>query len=526
MSSLTFQADAVADGGMKTFEHGEKKVLIVREGSDYRAFDALCPHAGADLADGALCEGRLVCPWHHASFDARSGALLEPLATEPLTRYPVHRQSDSSFSVDVDHPMQRPEPEPLRPGEHVVIVGAGGGGFMAAHTLRERGFAGTITLLDPERAAPYERPTLSKQFLAGTMQADELGLGGDDWATKRRIERLYARATGIDTDGRRLLVEGGDPLAYDHLIIATGSEPKTANLEGADLDGVLTLRSLADAKALREAAKNQRVVIIGSSFIGMEAAASLTAADTATSVSVVSKDDEVMQPMLSPAVARELRRLHESKGVTFHLGSSIKRLTGSGTVSRVELDNGTRLDADVVLLGVGVSPRSQLLEAFADEHGAVAVDAQMRVREHLYAVGDIAQAPTVLGPLRIEHWRVAMQHGMVAALSILGEPEGRMDQRVPFFWSGQFGEGLRYVGHGAADAPRHVWGDPAELKFIEFSFDGQRTVAAVGMHREKDLAAFELLLKMDRAPTADEIRAGQFDLTARLSGTSLPSGQD
>lgn len=519
MSQLSFQSDAIADGAVKTFDHGDRKILIVRDGEDYRAFDGKCPHAGADLGKGALCAGRLVCPWHHGTFDMHSGALLEPLPTVGLKRYAVHRDGDT-YTVDPDAPMSFPEPSPVRADEHVVIVGAGGGGFMAAHTLRQRGFAGTITLVDPEHALPYERPMLSKQFLSGKVDADAIGIGGEGWEKKQRIGRRYARATAIEPDQKRLLLDHGEPLSWDHLIVATGSEPGDGGLEGADLVGVYRLRNLADAEALRAAAQGKGVVIVGSSFIGMEAAASLVGKGGAASVTVVAKAAEVMQPTLGRDTARELRRLHESNGVTFHLDATIKRLAGNGQVSGVELADGSTLEADVVLLGVGVHPRAQLLEDFADDDGAIPVDSQMRVRDTVYAVGDIALAPTVLGPFRIEHWRVAMQQGMVAALSILDAPGARMDRRVPFFWSGQFGKSLRYVGHGAADAPHHVWGDPAKLDFIEFSFDGERTVAAVGMQRDTAMAAFELLLKLGRVPGAAEIRAGEFDLAQRLKGLS------
>ena len=525
MSDLTFKADAVADGAMKTFEHGKHKVLIVREGSGYRAFDGKCPHAGADLGEGVLCAGRVVCPWHHATFDARSGALLEPLATEALTRYAVHRDGDD-YRVDLSKPISPADAEPLLKDQHVVIVGAGAGGFMAAHTLRERGFAGALTLVDPEHAAPYERPMLSKMFLTGEVGVDELGMGGEDWAGKHRIDRRHSRATALDAKNHQLQMERGDPLHFDHLIVAAGAKPGRGDIPGADLEGVHTLRSLDDAKALKQAAKGKAVVIIGSNFIGMEAAASLVGKGGATSVTVVGKDAEVMHPMLSSTTARELRRLHESKGVVFHLAADIKAITGDQRASAVTLKNGTTLEAQLVLLGVGVHPRNALLKDFTDADGAVPVDAQMRAGEAIYAVGDIALAPTVMGPFRIEHWRVAMQQGMVAALSILEQAGARMDRRVPFFWTQQFGKSLRYVGHGAGDAPRHVWGDPAKLDFIEFSFDGQRTAAAAGMQRDTALAAFELLLKMGRAPSADEIRAGEFDLTERLSGASAASEQD
>ena len=290
-----------------------------------------------------------------------------------------------------------------------------------------------------------------------------------------------------------------------------------------DLAGVHTLRSFADAQALRQAARGKHVIIVGTSFIGMEAAASLSGDKGAKSVTVVGMESEVLQPMLSARTAREIRRLHESHGVIFHLGSGLTKITGHDHADGVELQNGVKLKAELVLLGLGVTPRNELLKDYTDDDGAVPVDEHMYLKDDIYAVGDIALAPTVLGPLRIEHWRVAMQQGMVAALAVLGQPGAGMDRRVPFFWTGQFGKSLRYVGHASSDAPHHVWGDPGKLDFIEFSFDGQRTVAAAGMQHDADMDVFELLLKMGRTPSADEIRSGVFDLADRLQGISMPA---
>ncbi|MEO7066801.1 MAG: FAD-dependent oxidoreductase [Rhodanobacter sp.] len=525
MSTFTFQADAVADGAMKSFEHGKHKILIVRTGENYRAFDAVCPHAGADLGKGAFCAGRVICPWHHATFDAHSGALLEPLATRGMTRYELRREGDDCV-VDLSAVLSFAKPSSQGGEQHVVIVGAGGGGFMAAHTLREHGFAGRLTLVDPDHAAPYERPMLSKQFLSGKVDADGIGIGGENWAEKNHIERRYSRAISVQPGKHQLVMERGHPLEYDHLIVATGARPRSVDLPGIELPGVYTLRNFTDAQALQQAAHGKHVVIVGTSFIGMEAAASLSGAKGAKSVTVVGMENEVLQPILSATTARELRRLHESHGVTFYLGSGLTKITGDAQAGGVELQNGTVLKAELVLLGLGVTPRSELLKNFTDDDGAVLVDEHMYLKDDIYAIGDIAKAPTVLGPMRIEHWRVAMQQGMVAALAILDQPSAGMDRRVPFFWTGQFGKSLRYVGHASGDAPHYVWGDPAKLDFIEFSFDGQRTVAAAGMQHDADMDVFELLLKMGRAPSADEIRGGAFDLSDRLQGIPTPAAAD
>lgn len=516
MPTVTFALTDIPDGGMRSFETGENLVLVTRDGDDLHAFDGTCPHAGANLGEGVRCGDRVVCPWHHATFHAGNGTLIEPPALEGLTAYAVTRDGEG-FTVDTGRAVTRPEPAPVGAADDLtVIVGGGPAGFMAAQTLRAGGYAGRVTLLNAEPHAPYDRTALSKGVLSGKAEIGTLPLGGGDWAREHDIDlRPGTRATAVDVQNGRVTVDGTGTLDAGHVIVATGSQPTRPEWPGVGLTGVFTLRTLEDALALRAAAKDAVVVIVGGSFIGLEAASSLTG--SAESVTVVTQEDEILHRAVTPRVGRALRRLHEDKGVTFHLGAEVARVDGDGqAVTRVTLKSGEILPATVVLLGTGVKPDTALLAAHADEKGAVHADARLRVGADTHAAGDIASAPTVLGDMRVEHWRVALQHGMVAAQVILGAGGDGMDARVPFFWTQQYGKSLRYVGHAESLDETALWGDPDTLDFLEFTFDGARTVAASGMGRDQALAAFAELLRLGRAPSAAEVTQGEFDLVARL----------
>jgi len=510
-----FNVRDIPDGGMRGYAAGESKVLVLRDGDQVRAFQGTCPHAGATLAEGVRCQGRVVCPWHHGAFAVEDGALLEPPPVNGLAGYAVERHGER---CTVDTEAASPSRSaPKASNLHVVIVGAGAGGFMAAQTLRQHGHAGPITMLAPEDTPPYDRTMLSKNFLGGKIAPDTLALGEDDWAGKHGISLVPASAVALDRHARTLTLAGGTVLPYDKLIVATGAQPTDGHLQGADLQGVHLLRSLADARALLEAARGKRLVVVGTGFIGMEAASALS--QDAATVVVLGQGTQIMPSVLGPEPARALADLHAARGIDIRLGVEVKRMAGvDGRVAAVELADGTQVPADIVLLGLGVRPRTGLLDDFADDTGAVQVDAQMRVAPDIQAIGDIALAPSVSGTLRVEHFRVAMQHGMVAAKALLESGEGGdAGQRVPFFWTMQVDKSLRYVGHASPKAGKHLWGSAKDMDFIEFSFDRQRVVAAVGCGKDTELAAIEECLRLDVVLPEEVVRRGPFDLVAYLA---------
>ena len=535
INTVTISKADIPSGGMKSYKQEDDSIiLITRDDDEFRAFDGKCPHAGADLGDGLRCGNRVVCPWHHASFDSYDGSLLEPIATEGLTQYELTNDGDS-VTVNTSAKINKPIENDKLTDTHTIIVGGGGAGFMTANQLRHGGYGGKITMISKDDKAPYNRPLLSKAFLAGNMDEDKLLLGGADWANSNDIDlRLNQTVSEVLPNEATIVIENENGTSEretaDFLVVATGASPITPPIKGANIDGVYTLRSMADAKLIKAASHDQRVVIIGTGFIGMETASALAQAGTTDSITVIGQGSRVMGNIVSETVSNALIKLHEEKGINFVFDATVNEITkidrqadkdadnnnqAFSNVGGVTLANGEHIDADIVVLGTGVSPRTEILNEFNDPDG-VQVDAHLQLRDGVYALGDIAKASNQMGRMRIEHWRVALQHGMVTAAAILNDDNvDSLEARIPFFWTMQYGKSLRYSGH--AETPEHniLFGTPDTLDYIEYYFDDEgedtRASAASTLGRDKELVAFSELLRRGHAPTRAQLNAG-FDM--------------
>ena len=545
INTVTISKADIPSGGMKSYKQEDDSIiLITRDDDEFHAFDGKCPHAGADLGTGLRCGNRVVCPWHHATFDSRDGSLLEPIATAGLTRYTV---TDNGDKLLIDTSVQlneRVEHDKL-PDTHTIIVGGGGAGFMTAHQLRQGGYGGKITLISKEDKAPYNRPLLSKAFLAGKMSEDKLLLGGSDWASNNNIDlRLNQTVSKVLPNESTIVIEdnhgNSERQSADFLVVATGAEPNLPPIKGAEMDGVYTLRSMEDAKLIKAASHDQRVVIIGTGFIGMEVASALAQAGTTASITVVGQSDRVMGNIVSETVSNALIKLHKDQGIQFVFDASVNEITKVenksdssevrqtfSQVGGVILASGEHIDADIVILGTGVSANTELLEEVNDPDG-VQVDSKLQLRDGVYALGDIAKASGRIGRMRIEHWRVALQHGIVAAAAILKDDTVEtLDARVPFFWTMQFGKSLRYSGHAQTPNNSILLGTPDTLDYIEYYFDDEgegsnensRATAASTLGRDQELIAFAELLRIGQAPTRAQINSG-FDIIEQAQASS------
>jgi NADPH-dependent 2,4-dienoyl-CoA reductase/sulfur reductase-like enzyme/nitrite reductase/ring-hydroxylating ferredoxin subunit len=528
-NKITISAEGIKDGGMKSFKQDDDSIiLITRDGDEFNAFDGKCTHAGADLGEGLRCGNRVICPWHHGTFDSTDGSLIEPVAMKGLTRYSVTRQGDHLIVDTTSNINERADNDQLA-DTHTIIVGGGGAGFMTANQLRHTGYGGKITLISADNKAPYNRPLLSKAFLAGQMDESKLILGGSNWADRNNIDlRLNQRVSEVLPNENAIIIENNngdnEKQSADFLVVATGAEPKIPPFKGADLAGVFTLRSMSDAKAIKEASQDKQVVIVGTGFIGMEAAAALSQAGEAASITVVGRSARVMSNIVSEAVSNALVKLHEENGVRFVFGAGVESIDGDGShVSSITLSDGSTLAADVVILGTGVAPRTDLLEQVNDPDG-VQVDNELQLRDGVYALGDIAKATNQMGRMRIEHWRVALQHGIVTAGAILNNDNvNTLEERIPFFWTAQYGKSLRYSGHAATPDKGILFGTPDDLDYIEYYFDDEgentRASAASSLGRDKELIAFSELLRRGHAPTRAQINAG-FDIIEQAHALS------
>ena len=535
INTVTITKSDIPNGGMKSYKQDDDSIiLITRDDDEFHAFDGKCPHAGANLGDGLRCGHRVVCPWHHASFDSRDGSLLEPIATEGLTQYELINDGDN-VTVDTSATINKPIENDKLTDTHTIIVGGGGAGFMTAHQLRQGGYGGKITMISKDDKAPYNRPLLSKAFLAGNMDEDKLLLGGSDWASSNDIDlHLNQTVSEVLPNEATIVIknENGDSTRQtaDFLVVATGASPITPPIKGAETDGVYTLRSMADAKLIKAASHDQRVVIIGTGFIGMETASALAQAGTTASITVIGQGSRVMGNIVSETVSNALIKLHEEKGINFVFDATVNEITkierqvdkdgdsnnqAFSNVGGVTLANGEHIDADIVVLGTGVSPRTEILHEVNDPDG-VQVDAHLQLRDGIYALGDIAKPTNQMGRMRIEHWRVALQHGMVTAAAILNDDNvDSLEARIPFFWTMQYGKSLRYSGHAPTPDHNILFGTPDTLDYIEYYFDDEgadtRASAASTLGRDKELVAFSELLRRGHAPTRAQLNAG-FDM--------------
>ncbi|MBO0360919.1 FAD-dependent oxidoreductase [Hymenobacter sp. BT186] len=547
MSELTetnlAPATALQDGEMRIYKAHDTEVLLLRQQGQYHALAAHCPHYGAPLEKGKLVGDKLVCPWHHACFRVTDGALCEPPSLDALPSFPV-RVADGRVWVQVpkNPPASTASPDAtptaLVGGETpaanaaapdartFVLVGAGAASQFAAQTLRQEGFGGRIVMLTTEPEPPYDRTKLSKAYLAGKAEKQALPLRDTSFYKQHRIELLTdTRAIGLNLPTKELHVSGRVPLRYDKLLLAPGGVPNLlAALPGHQLAGVLPLRNPTDAEAIRQAASEAaHVVIIGAGFIGMEAAASLVA--DGRRVTVIAQEKEPFERVLGPKIGAMFRNLHKRNGVRFRPEAVVAELEGeNGTVTAVRLQSGQRLPANVVVLGVGVKPATDFLQhTFAlEKDGGLRVDAHLQAAEHVYAAGDIARFPLAagLGQHRIEHWRVAQQHGACAARNMLGQQQPF--SAVPFFWTQQYGKSLRYVGHAETWDEIIFHGDVRRQDFMALYAHQNRLVAAAAMNRDQDMICIEALMALGQMPTPTAARRKQN--WARLLEQAHPVG--
>ena len=475
-------------------------VLVTRiEGVPF-AVGAVCSHYGAPLVEGRAEGGTVRCPWHHACFSLRTGAPLRPPALFDLPRYRVEERAGLIFVGERLEPVAPAHRPRVRPAS-VVIVGAGAAGNAAAETLRREGYDGPVTMIDPDPGAPCDRPNLSKDYLAGTAQAEWIPLHGPEFYQDLGIELRRARATAIDPAAHTVTLSDGETVSYGALVLATGADPIRLPIPNAGTP-VFTLRTLADSDAIIAAAGDaRRVVVLGASFIGLEVAASLRA--RSLYVNVVAPEARPLERVLGPQLGDFIRALHEEHGVRFHLGRSA---AGFGAHA-VALDDGTSLPADFVVAGVGVRPSVRLAEAagLAMDRGVLVDEYLMTSAPDCYAVGDIARWPDphTGTSIRVEHWVVAERQGQTAARNVLGAGE-RFDA-VPFFWSQHYDVAINYVGHAERWDEIVVDGDPAARDCtVRYVVDG-RDAAMATIYR--DAASLEFEVQMERRGGAAPLRA-------------------
>jgi NADPH-dependent 2,4-dienoyl-CoA reductase/sulfur reductase-like enzyme/nitrite reductase/ring-hydroxylating ferredoxin subunit len=481
-------AQALADGEKLLGHANGEPVLLARVDGEYFAIGANCTHYGGPLVEGELVGDTVRCPWHHACFSLRTGEALRAPALNPEPCWHVERRGGQ---IIVGEKVERSPLAPTYPGtfamsglSKVLIVGAGAAGTAAAEMLRRCGFGGDVTIVDDDGGSPYDRPNLSKDYLAGNAPEEWIPLRPEGFYDEHQITFVRGHATKLDTAARTLHVEGRGALSYDALLLATGADPVRLTTPGADSPHVHYLRSLRDSRAIIAAAQQAtHAVVIGASFIGLEVAASLRTRNSSLTVDVVAPEALPLERVLGRELGQFIESLHEEHGVVFHLQQTATKIERDA----VTLANGERLPADLVVIGVGVRPRLQLAQeaGLRIDKGVVVDEYLMTSAQGVYAAGDIARwpDPRSAAPIRVEHWVLAERQGQAAARNVLGARE-RFDQ-VPFFWSAHYDVTINYVGHAERWDRVDVDGSPKDRDVTVRFIDGEKTTAVATIFRDK-----------------------------------------
>jgi len=484
------EIERVDDGGMLLGHAFGEAILVARQGSELFAIGATCTHYGGPLAKGLMVDCTVHCPWHHARFDLRTGEAIAGPALSNTSSWKIEKRGARFFvtSKSDAKPSHKPKSSPVS----VIIVGGGAAGNAAAEMLRREGYDGPVTLISADDFLPYDRPNLSKDYLAGTAPEEWIPLRPPDFYREQKIDALTnTSVTAVDPTTKQVTLSDGRSLGYGALLLATGAEPVRLSIPGDNLPHVCYLRTLADSRGIIARAKNaKRAVVIGASFIGLEVAASLR--ERKLEVVVVGKESLPLEKVLGRELGNLIRETHEAHGVKFHLGRTPALIQDRN----VQLDDGTSLDCDLVVIGIGVRPNIALAEK-----AGIATDNGILVNEFLetnipgiFAAGDIARWPDPrAGRIRVEHWVVAERQGQTAARNILGARE--RFTVPPFFWSNHFDLHIRYVGHGSGKDRAIVSGDLKAGDASVLFRDGSDLSAVASIGRDLENLKAEMALE-------------------------------
>ena len=486
------EIESVNDGGMLLGHAFGEAILVARQGSELFAIGATCTHYGGPLAKGLMVDCTVHCPWHHARFDLRTGEAIAAPALNDVACYKIEKRGEQFFvTAKAD---KKPAHKPKSSPASVVIVGGGAAGNAAAEMLRREGYDGPVTMISADEFLPYDRPNLSKDYLAGTAPEEWIPLRSPDFYREQKIDTLTKTSvTAIDPKDKQVTLSDEGSLKYGALLLATGAEPVRLRIPGDDLPHVCYLRTLADSRRIIEGAKHaNRVVVIGASFIGLEVAASLR--ERKLEVTVVGKGALLLEMALGRELGEVIQQTHEAHGVRFHLG----RTPAAIQDRNVQLDDGTILACDLVIVGIGVRPNVALAE-----RAGIATDNGVLVNEFLetnipgiFAAGDIARWPDPrAGLIRVEHWVVAERQGQTAARNILGAREPFT--APPFFWSNHFDLQIRYVGHGSGRDRATVSGNLKAHDASVIFRDDDKLTAVASIGRDLENLKAELALERD-----------------------------
>ncbi|KAF1944600.1 rubredoxin-NAD(+) reductase [Clathrospora elynae] len=503
------------------------KVLLLKIQDQVHATSANCTHFGAPLVKGVLTpEGRLTCPWHGACFKVSTGDVEDAPALDPISKYEVF-EKDGAVYIKTDEDTLKANRRKLNikcssvSDDKVLVIGGGSGTLGAIEGLRGGGYTGKITVISKEGHQPIDRTKLSKALLADISKAA--------WRQKEfykdaSIDIIEDEAKSVDFSGKKVWTKSGKEYLYSKLVLATGGTPRWLPLDGlkGDLGNVFLLRTLPDAQNILKAVgdNGKKIVVIGSSFIGMEVGNCL--AGMKNDVTIIGMEEEPMERVMGKKVGKIFRGLLEKNGVKFKMGASVDKATtsksDSSKVGAVHLKDGTTLEADLVIEGVGVAPATEYLKdnssVTLEKDGSLKTDESFAVNglKDVYAIGDIATYPYHGpggngSPVRIEHWNVAQNAGRSVANSI-NNPSAKPKPFIPVFWSA-LGSQLRYCGNTANGYDDVILqGKPEEASFVAYYTKGETVVAVASMMKDPYMTQSAELMRMNKMPSKSELQKG------------------
>jgi 3-phenylpropionate/trans-cinnamate dioxygenase ferredoxin reductase component len=395
-----------------------------------------------------------------------------------------------------------------------IIVGASLAGAKAAQTLREEGFEGRVVLLGDEPVRPYERPPLSKEYLQGKAGLEKVFVHDEGYYVAHDIDlRVSTHVQSLDVTAREVVLSSGEHLAYDAVLLTTGAAPRRLSVPGSDLDGLHTLRTVADSDRLQAAIRGAgRVVVIGGGWIGCEVAAS--ARQLGAEVAVIEAGQLPLERVLGPELGAFYRDVHAEHGVEWHFGRGVEELRGSERVEEVRLADGSTVAGDLFVVGVGVIPRIELAEGAGlnIENGVVTDEFLQTSTPGVFAAGDLADAwhPLFQTRIRLEHWSSALNQGPVAAKNMLGARVAY--ERIPYFFSDQYDVGMEYSGFAPTWDQVVFCGDPATRAFIAFWLKDGRLAAGMNVNTWDVNDAIAAIVASQKPVDADRLRDPDIEL--------------
>ncbi|KAL5037947.1 Apoptosis-inducing factor 1 [Batrachochytrium dendrobatidis] len=537
----------LTDGQMKEVRVGEiGKALLSKVDGKFYATSHLCPHYKAPLVKGTLSsDGRVMCPFHGACFRVQTGDIEDAPSIDSLVSFSVTVRNDHVYISTTTEEVKAGRRGPVvvhhkSSAKKAVIVGGGAGGLLAAETLREEGFEGKVIILSRESYLPIDRPKLSKAL---KIDASKIALRNAEHFKSMDIDiRLSTTVKSVDTRGKTVTLDSGVSITYDHLVLATGGDPRVLPIVGKELGNVFVIRTVDDANAIdaglsavNSAEGKPNVVIVGSSFIGMESASILAKHAVVT---VIGMEKVPFERVLGADVGKALKRLNDINGIKFELEALVDRYEPSAKnpkqVGFVVLKSGKKIPADVVVLGAGVFPQTTYLKESGivlDKDGGISVNSGMQVPdvENVYAVGDIARYPYhITGEnVRIEHWNVAQNQGRVAALNIMAKESNKSElthmKQIPYFWTVQFGKSVRYAGYATSFDNVIIQGSMecdesgGGLSFAAFYMRKGQLISVCSVAKDPVVSHVSELLRLGKAPTEKQLKDGLDVLSIKLN---------